>query len=294
MHFVDYSGNPILTPSQNPSFPNGVTASRVIIQNGSYKMWYEGLYDNGVGNIWYAESNDGFSWSTVGNSPVLQKGPDSSWDSYGIGLGTVIDLSGVYHMYYAGEAGYYYGSEEPTGLATSTDGVNWTKYGTPVLPASGGEYSKVVINTVVKVNGILYGYYNNASLDGSPGAINLATSRDGLSWENYSGNPVLRATLPWEGTGLGSPSVVETPNGFVMAYQSGQGYKIGMAVSADGIHWTKMTHYVFSSAQIPGGLNPFYPDLVNKGNNEYWLYYTTVLANGSELIRLAEYNGSIP
>lgn len=294
--FVDYSGNPVLTPSQNPSSVFGVAAGRVLVENGTYKMWYVGVYNWGAGNIWYAESRDGTSWNTVGSSPVLQPSPDStSWDSYEITLGAVIDEGGSYYMYYGGTAGQYNSSNESTGLATSSDGITWTKHGTPVLAAAGSDYSKVIINTVVKMNGVYYAYYDNHPMNGAYEGINLATSTDGVNWENYSGNPVLKASLPWEDGGIGCASVVQNTNGMVMVYQNALGDKIGMATSQDGYHWTKMSEYVFSSGQTTGGkFNTHYTNLIYDGNGQYRLYYTSNLPDGSLVICMAEYDGDLP
>lgn len=293
--FVDYANNPVLKPSDTPS-PNGaVAAPRVLYDNGEYDMWYMEMYGSGVTDIWNARSTDGTTWQTTGYSPVLQPSTDSTWDSYAVGLGTVMKQAGLYYMYYTGMAGIYPGSEESTGLATSSDRLSWTKHGAPVFPATGGNYSKVIINSVLKYNGEYYAYYDNHPLSGTYEGINLATSTDGVHWDNYSANPILSASLPWEGGGIGGASVVRDSSEFVMVYYNELGNKIGMATSEDGIHWIKMTDYVFSSAQTTGGqFNTKYPCLVYLGNNEYRLYYTSSTSDGSDVICLAEYNGSIP
>ena len=90
---------------------------------GSMKIWYEGGGGAGVG---LATSSDyGYNWTKDQTNPVLDKGP-STWDDWGVGEGDVRKIGGQYVTMYKG-----YGSGEPPGaqfgLATSLDGVSWTK-----------------------------------------------------------------------------------------------------------------------------------------------------------------------
>jgi hypothetical protein len=92
------------------------------------------------------------------------------------------------------------------------------------------------------------------SCTGTNRAIGLATSKDGVTWTKYSGNPVFRPTEPWEGTFLSPTSVVQVNGRFYLYYWApghvfpdpvtGKLPKmlikyIGLVTSEDGIHWTR-------------------------------------------------------
>ena len=130
-HWIDYGGNPILTRNNNPSLPNAVSEAKIIFDNGIYKMWYEAIYDGGQASIWYAESQNGISWNTIGSGPVLTKGDPGSWDDLSIVPSVVLKVNNQYRMYYMGCRDTY--SELSIGLAISSDGINWVKNSTPVM-----------------------------------------------------------------------------------------------------------------------------------------------------------------
>jgi predicted GH43/DUF377 family glycosyl hydrolase len=76
-------------------------------------------------------------------------------------------------------------------------------------------------------------------------SLGLATSRDGIRWTKHPGNPVLEPSEPWEGSNLSPTSVVQAEGKFHLYYW-GPGHLqppkmkyIGLAVSEDGIRWTR-------------------------------------------------------
>jgi len=79
--WVDYINNPIFTRLNNPTLPYDVRNSKVIYDDGKYKMWYNADHGSAVLDIWYAESPDGISWTGIGNAPVLPRGMAGTWDS---------------------------------------------------------------------------------------------------------------------------------------------------------------------------------------------------------------------
>jgi len=76
--------------------------------------------------VYYAFSEDGLSWEKYGETPVLFPDSTYSWDSYHVSSGPVIKENGIYKMYYSGWNDQY--GDWPVGLATSEDGINWTRY----------------------------------------------------------------------------------------------------------------------------------------------------------------------
>ncbi len=67
---------------------NGVTRRSVQkLDDGSFRMWYEGIDDSGVSSIGVANSADGLKWECAGGEkPVFARNSDSSeWDGGGVG-----------------------------------------------------------------------------------------------------------------------------------------------------------------------------------------------------------------
>jgi hypothetical protein len=180
--WIDYGGNPILSRNNNPSFPNGVNTAKIIYDNGIYKMWYDGIYNSAVASVWYAESQDGLNWNTIGSTPVLSKGNASAWDAYGVTVSAVIKVGNTYKMYYSGHQNY--SDDIKTGIALSTDGINWTKNSTPIIGITAGYYHFNFTDMILK-DSVYYGYYCCSTSDNTTdqGIIGVAKSIDGLFWE---------------------------------------------------------------------------------------------------------------
>ena len=102
----------------------------------------------------------------------------------------------TYFLYYQGRDGTY----EQTGLATSTDGINWVKHpSNPVLPhGSVGSWDEEAASAggLFVYEGTFYLFYTGRPLDGSSLSIGLAASDDGASWTKHAGNPVLAGGVP--------------------------------------------------------------------------------------------------
>lgn len=124
-------------------------------------------------------------------NPVLTAGAKGEWDAAGIERVAVIRLKADdWRMWYACT-----GQRRCIGLATSQDGVHWTKHpGNPVLePTEPWEETYLSPSSVLQVNGKFYLYYwapGHVFADPKTGKlpppkmkyIALATSEDGIHW----------------------------------------------------------------------------------------------------------------
>lgn len=124
-------------------------------------------------------------------NPILTAGAKGEWDESGIERVAVIRLKpDDWRMWYACT-----GQRRSIGLATSRDGVRWTKHpGNPVLtPAEPWEGTYLSPSSVLFVNGRFYLYYwgpGHVYPDPQTGKlppprmkyIALATSEDGIRW----------------------------------------------------------------------------------------------------------------
>jgi len=90
-----------------------------------------------------AYSMDGVHWTRYGTVPIMIPSGGKEWDGKYIYRPSVIQLNGVYHMFYSGSdyspaittAAYY---AHGIGYATSADGITWTKDPSPVFIYSDG------------------------------------------------------------------------------------------------------------------------------------------------------------
>jgi hypothetical protein len=107
-----------------------VTSPHVLFDAGIYKMWYQGTDASRVERIGYATSADGVHWVKNG-SAVLEEGNTGDFDERGVRQPCVILEGSTYIMGYAGAGD---DRRHRLGLAVSSDGTTWTRYGhNPVL-----------------------------------------------------------------------------------------------------------------------------------------------------------------
>ena len=191
-------------------------------------------------------------WTKYAGNPVLRPGPSGEWDDYSLYPHGVLFDGTTYHMWYGGHDG----TNVRIGYATSDDGISWTKYddentteppyseSDPVLVGEAGEWD----DELTLHSSVLYmdGKYHMWYAGGKKGDLQIgyATSLDGITWERYDENPVMKVGPPesWEYPMLRHPDVYFDGNIYHMWYSGNTDdvhYKIGYATSYDGIAWTK-------------------------------------------------------
>jgi hypothetical protein len=102
-----------------------------------FVMYYDGT-TGGLEDIGVAVSADGIVWEGYngGVAPVLSHSGGADWDSNFSTLCSIVNIGGLYHMWYSGGQS---GSNEGIGYAQSADGLTWTKdTGNPMLHISDG------------------------------------------------------------------------------------------------------------------------------------------------------------
>ena len=251
-----YEGNPVI-----PNYLGGGYALAPVVlfdtSDGLYRMWFTAKIYGGPWSIYYATSLDRASWSLYANNPVLEGGSDP-FESNGVLYAGVVHDGVEYKMLYTGA--------DPVvgcgaiGLATSSDGINWTKYiNNPVLTPTPGEWDSVYICTalVVHFDGSTYSLYY-LGYDGTYWQTGLATSTDCISWVKHPSNPV----LPHGNTGSWDERVVQasglfTYQGTFYMFYAGTPFDlsrsyVGLASSGDGIMWTKYDGNPVLVGGVPG------------------------------------------
>jgi predicted GH43/DUF377 family glycosyl hydrolase len=159
---------------------------------GDWKMWFDALDGSDVWDkLGYATSTDSATWTKYGS--ILERGASGAWDDNFTHHPSVIKHGGVYYMYYAG-AKATSASTYKIGLATSTDGINWTKYASnPIISNGGsGEFDEIYVrpSNPIFIDGLWYMWY--WGFNSANHSIGLAVSRDLYTWKKVGkvlGNP---------------------------------------------------------------------------------------------------------
>jgi predicted GH43/DUF377 family glycosyl hydrolase len=220
-----------------------VRAPSVIKVGSTYVMYYEGedsaTHTRQIGR---AVSSDGLSWTKSPATPVLAVGPSGAWDSGEVRYPSVFYDGTTYRMWYWGAGS----GCDLMGLATSSDGITWTRPQT----ASGfgscdfaGQYAP---GAVIKNGSTFMMWYWEPLGE----AIGLATSADGISWTNSG-----LVNMPVDfnnGAGFSRPVVVLDGTTFRMWFARHYGFvaagnasgfdiykaNMGYATSSDGLNWS--------------------------------------------------------
>ena len=170
-------------------------------------------------------------WTRIGSAPVVPSGPVGSWDHYGAIAGAVLNVNGVYHLFYTGNDG----TSWAIGHATSRDGVTWTK--DPANPILQNAQSPVVLYE----GGLFKMWWVDPTTPTY--AINYATSTDGSSWVQSSANPVLTVSASgWDSSLITTGAILHDASGYRLWYTGTADHATfsgGLATSPDGVHWTK-------------------------------------------------------
>ena len=249
VHWLRSSNNPVIPAwsgnGNDPSAYRYTLNGSVVFDQSSkhYLAWFASwAYNSPYLCISHAYSLDGTVWYTYSRNPVVEPSPGTFDRDQTAGPVVIFDPP-YWRMYYHGQQGGSFS----IGMATSIDGIHWTKYGqNPVLtpgPTGSWDANAVVFPNVVKTNGGYIMWYSGR--DGTTSRIGVATSSDGMTWVKYAGNPVVEVGQPgqWDASYLEGCSVISKNGLWYMLYTArfspSMSENIGLATSTDGYAWTK-------------------------------------------------------
>lgn len=214
---------PVMAPDGSSWEKMEVSPNSVLYENGVFKMWYHGggyfqattpgIRLGGAG-IGYATSSDGRNWTKFSNNPVLVQGSAGSFDDLQVAEPRVLNLGARgYRMYYTGQNNST--KLKSFAMATSQDGINWTKYSNkPLLTPDrfGGWGGAIILN-----NGIFNLWH--ATEDDVSG-LKYKWSTDGITWTDGPSNLVI--------TPSNDPAMADslTVGDSVSGYLDGNSYRI--------------------------------------------------------------------
>lgn len=164
------------------------------------------------------------------DSPVIRVGEKGAWDDQTLGCFTVLEDGGKFFFY---SGGARFGQSKKIGMATSRDGVRWTKHeGNPLFPGS--------MPYAIKVGDTFRLYHPGKDAAGRHGLL-MKTSKDGFDWSDP------KLVLPG---GILDPCVIQVAEDRFHLYYCAGGkvskngeevweFKNRVATSDDGIAWKK-------------------------------------------------------
>ncbi len=213
-HFTKFPGNPVLSPDDE-GFDAYTVGPGIILKNDTNWLMYYNAQDlrafapgDAVGRA--TSKSPAGPWSKS-EDPLMTSGTKSEWDAGFVIPSSVLLLkNGSYIMYYSGGTDIALFDDFCVGMAESTDGINWKKYNDPLttehpyaesdpvlVPGKPGEWdgSFVWMANVTGYAGGFMMYYGAAATNSREElkGIGYATSRDGIHWDKYPGNPVYRS-----------------------------------------------------------------------------------------------------
>jgi hypothetical protein len=215
-------------------------------------------------------------WTLRGTA--LTAGDPGSWDVrfHGqISPSSVIKKDGVYYLYYVGADGNRSTDGGPShrnlGVATSTDGINFTKHpGNPVishLPHNNQEEGIFSAGTALAANGdivLVYGaiWAANSTTESVQSHVALATSSDGLNFTDH------RYVLSWNDNnvwgygdelfGVGTFYSNDTWHVYYIAKGNQGSWKLAIGTGPDLDNLTTTSGVITSGDFVIGGGDPVF------------------------------------
>ncbi len=140
--------------------------------------------------------------------PVLLPGAKGAWDGFGVTSPSVVTVGDETWMYYEG---YGAPGTHAIGLATSPDGITWTKYDVlrtyvtalaesdPVFENGlTGEWDDLLVGApyvIQNEDGFVMVYRSQKDYLGNGTALGVASSSDGITWVRSNHNPMFTPAL---------------------------------------------------------------------------------------------------
>jgi sucrose-6-phosphate hydrolase SacC (GH32 family) len=225
----------VLAPDPATTWEGRINRPAVLRRDGVYHMWYTGQSPT---QSWlgHATSPDGRTWTRRSARPVLA--PEQPWEGVAVMCPHVLwdEKTKLYRMWYSGGQQY-----EPNaiGCATSSDGINWSKYsGNPIFAADRAnpwERHKVTACQVIPA-GDWYLMFYIGFRDENRARIGLARSRDGITgWQRHPANPIIFPTPgAWDADACYKPFALfdKTSDRWLLWYNGRKGSveQIGLAI----------------------------------------------------------------
>jgi predicted GH43/DUF377 family glycosyl hydrolase len=228
--------------------------------------------------IWGVPFNQ--NWIDYQNNPLLVTS-HNYYDEYGVAAPQIIFENGLYKMWYLGVAS---SATKYVLYAESNNGTNWTRpINHPVLyPGNYGTWDSWAVHpgAILKDGNEYKMYYYGYSNQYDQWHIGLAISIDGINWEKYP-QPILLGTSGWEYQ-IFTSSIIKRDSIYLLYYTGRNlpSYQIGVAISSDGINFTKFPgNPIINNEQAWEMNGVLYPSIVEQ-NGSLKMVYMNSTASG--------------
>lgn len=224
LSFARHTSNPILEGDGSGFDALQVTEGVPLVEGDTWVLYYNAGSQPGPGPaIGRATAPAPTGPWTRRDDPVLVSGGPGEWDSGFVMPNAVIATDEGYVMYYTGGASWQDGASA-IGMATSPDGISWTKYDDPATPDAPVAASDPVIRlgtqgswdasaiwsgTVRRTTDGWEMFYTGS--DAQRVRIGHAASVNGIYWTKDPANPVLDSGMDPLGKQLEYP-ILQTPS----------------------------------------------------------------------------------
>ncbi|NOX86272.1 MAG: T9SS type A sorting domain-containing protein [Chlorobi bacterium] len=251
--FTKYENNPVLKGDSSGFDAYFVSEPVPLIEDSIWILYYNaspapsGEPGPAIGR---ATASDPSGPWTRGDSAVLETGNAGEWDASFIMPNSVIHTDSGYVMYYSASIGPpSQGAPAMIGMATSADGITWTKYDDPATTDPPYADSDPVLTlgspgswdagfawecTVWQTTNGWEMYYSGTPDNFATEQIGYATSTDGINWVKYENNPILSPDESWANLWLLASSVVIFDSTYYLYYTGFDGFtsaRVGLATT---------------------------------------------------------------
>lgn len=266
--------NPEIGASFDMHFISTVTIS------GTIWAYYIKTNSSGKMGIGLAKSTNGINFTDHGL--VLDVGSPGSWDDNMASFPGIWYEGGTFYLTYEGQGS---GSAGDIGLATSTNGVNFTRQGRILThQTSGWEAVNIGTPSIYKVGSSWYLFYHG--YDGTDCRLGVATGSSLTSLSRNGANPILNTSgSGWDSGTIGKRDIIYENGYYYMVYEGSTDqpygsakWSSGLARSTNLINWTKYSQ------------NPILPQTQNYYGNDGpafltvsgvpYIYYRGVVPGG--------------
>jgi predicted GH43/DUF377 family glycosyl hydrolase len=260
----------------------------IVIVGSTWYGYYNGRRSATDMKIGLATStDDGLTWTKniSWTNPILDVGAGGQWDETSVGSPCVWKEGSNWYMLYNGKNA---AGTIAIGLATSSDGITWTKdtVHNPVMACDAGQWDSGFISPgtrMLKEGSTYYLYYCGSTSAGPVLAnrkIGLATSTNLTSWSKSGNNPLISPTGSGLDQGSDAPSICYLGSTYYIFYQSDDGglnsWIFLASSSAKDSGWTKYANNPIFNHGAAGQWDSVWtesPVLVLTPGNEWRIYY---------------------
>jgi hypothetical protein len=231
-------------------------------------MYYSGFASaikNGIGLATCPLTYPPTNWTKQGiifapNATAAQ------WDSGYIRMGNIFKLGSVYYLYYQGGPNVGGTGAMGFGLATSTDGISFTRSVYNPLVTLSGDETQLEDPTVVRVDSThWYLYYCYRTAGATLPGIRVATSPDGLAWTKIGNVLNIGAAGTWDNKYIEHAQIYYLGGHYVLIYEAvgdliGKPWSHGLAYSETPTDvFTKYSgNPFFTSSGVAGAFDQYH------------------------------------